>query len=109
MRRGGGGETFELEVPARVEYVRLVRMLVASLAASRRELDEDRLDDLRLAVSEACTLAGEGAGAAEGVDGRLVISCREEPDAFVVDLHDGPGERPLPESGSEWATLAATD
>ena len=57
MRRGGGGETVELEVPARVEYVRLVRMLVASLAASRRELDEDRLDALRLAVSEACTLA----------------------------------------------------
>jgi anti-sigma regulatory factor (Ser/Thr protein kinase) len=80
-------EPVELEVPARVEYVRLVRMVVASLAGSRRDLDGDRLDDLRLAVSEACVLT-----VAEGAAARLLVSCREEPDAFVVDVHDGPIE-----------------
>ena len=77
----------ELEVPGRVEFVRLVRMLVASLAGSRRDLDGDRLDDLRLAVSEACVLA-----VADGRLTRLVVSCSEEPDAFVVDVHGGPPE-----------------
>jgi anti-sigma regulatory factor (Ser/Thr protein kinase) len=78
----------ELEVPARPEYVRLVRMVVAALAGSRRDLDDDRLDDLRLAVSEACALAvGHGGG------DRLTVSCREEPDSFVVDVHDAPEDR----------------
>jgi anti-sigma regulatory factor (Ser/Thr protein kinase) len=77
----------EVEVPARVEYVRLVRMVVASLAGSRRDLDGDRVDDLRLAVSEACVLA-----VTDGEAARLLVSCREEPDSFVVDVHDGPRE-----------------
>lgn len=49
----------ELEVPARPEFVGLVRLVVATLAATRRELAEDRVDDLRLAVSEATTNAVE--------------------------------------------------
>lgn len=73
-----------LEVPARPEYVRLARMLVASLAASRQELDDDRVDDLRLAVSEACALAVEASG-----DGRMMITCREEADGLVVEVKDG--------------------
>ena len=81
------GGAVELEVPAGVEYVRLVRMVVASLAGARRDLDGDRLDDLRLAVSEACALV-VGRGSA----GRLAVSCREEPDAFVVDVFDGPDD-----------------
>jgi anti-sigma regulatory factor (Ser/Thr protein kinase) len=81
-------EPVVLEVPARAEYVRLVRLLVASLAASRPELDEDRADDLRLAVSEACALAVEAAG-----DRRMTITCREEADGLVVELRDGTVDR----------------
>jgi serine/threonine-protein kinase RsbW len=77
----------DLEVPARPEYVRLVRLVVGSLAASRRDLDDDRVEDLRLAVNEACTLAVSGAAA-----GRLRVVCSEEPDAFVVDVFDGPAD-----------------
>ena len=75
----------DLEVPARPEYVRLVRLVVGALAASRRDLDDDRVEDLRLAVSEACTLA-----VAEAPNGRLHVACTEDPDAFVVDVFDGP-------------------
>ncbi|HVM63890.1 MAG TPA: ATP-binding protein [Acidimicrobiales bacterium] len=75
----------DLEVPARPEYVRLVRLVVGSLAASRRDLDDDRVEDLRLAVNEACTLA-----VGETTDGRLRVVCSEEPDAFVVDVFEGP-------------------
>ena len=77
----------DLEVPARPEYVRLVRLVVGALAASRRDLDEERVADLRLAVNEACTLA-----VADAPTGRLHVACAEEPDAFVVDVFDGPDE-----------------
>jgi anti-sigma regulatory factor (Ser/Thr protein kinase) len=77
----------DLEVPARAEYVRLVRLVVGALAASRRDLDDDRVADLRLAVNEACTLA-----VADARDGRLRISCTEQPDAFLVDVVDGPDD-----------------
>jgi serine/threonine-protein kinase RsbW len=75
----------DLEVPARPEYVRLVRLVVGALAASRRDLDDERVADLRLAVNEACTLA-----VADAPDGRLHVTCSEDPDAFVVDVYDGP-------------------
>ena len=77
----------DLEVPARPEYVRLVRLVVGALAASRRDLDDDRVADLRLAISEACALLVNDEGDA---DARLHVACAEEPDAFVVDVFDGP-------------------
>jgi serine/threonine-protein kinase RsbW len=43
----------KLAVPARPEYVRLLRAVAASLAA-RLDFTYDRIEDLRLAVSEAC-------------------------------------------------------
>ena len=71
----------EFEVPALAEYVSLVRMVVSSLAASRREIDDELLDDLRVAVSEACTLA-----VGDDPERRLTVTCREEPGSFVVDV-----------------------
>lgn len=43
----------KLVVPAKPEYVRLLRAVAASLAA-RLDFTFDRIEDLRLAVSEAC-------------------------------------------------------
>ena len=53
------GEVVELEIPARPEYLALARLLVAAAVAGDPLFPEDRLDDLRLAVSEACTNAME--------------------------------------------------
>jgi anti-sigma regulatory factor (Ser/Thr protein kinase) len=79
-------EAVEIDVPARNEYLGLVRMMVSTLASSRREIDDDRLDDLTLAVSEACSIAV----AADDAPGRrLVVRCTEEPDSFTLDVHDG--------------------
>ena len=75
------------DVPARVEYVSLLRLLVSALAADRRDVDDEQLDDLRLALSEACTLVIDNAEPSS----RLVVSCVEEPDAWVLDVHDGGG------------------
>lgn len=55
----------ELEIPARAEFIAIARLVVASLATARRALADERIDDLKLAVSEACTNAIEAHGAAE--------------------------------------------
>ena len=49
----------ELDVPSSPEYIAIVRLVVASVASSRRALADERIDDLKLAVSEACTNAIE--------------------------------------------------
>ncbi|HEY2427760.1 MAG TPA: ATP-binding protein [Acidimicrobiales bacterium] len=80
----------QFDVPARVEYVGLLRMLVSSLAADRRDLDDEQIDDLRLAVSEACTLVVDNA--VDG-DARLIVGCQEEPDALILDVHEDGASR----------------
>ena len=93
------GEAVELEIPARPEYIALVRLVVSSLASGRRVLADERVDDLKLAVSEACTNAIEAHGAIE-VDERVRVRCLEGEDRFEVSIDDrGEGFDPsdLPE------------
>ena len=77
----------ELEIPARAEYVGLVRLVVSSLASGRRELAEERIDDLKLAVSEACTNAIE-AHHDVAVDERVLVRCAEADDRLEVSIRD---------------------
>ncbi|HEX2850811.1 MAG TPA: ATP-binding protein [Acidimicrobiales bacterium] len=89
----------ELEIPARAEYVALARLVVSSLASSRRDLPDDRVDDLKVAVSEACTNAIEAHRDA-GTDANIVLRCEEHDDVLVVAVEDrGAGFDPdsLPE------------
>jgi anti-sigma regulatory factor (Ser/Thr protein kinase) len=51
VERSGG---IQIDVPAQAGYLSVVRMLVHNLA-QRRDLDDERIEDLVLAVSEACT------------------------------------------------------
>ena len=77
----------ELAIPARAEYVGLVRLVVSSLASERRDLDDDRVDDLKLAVSEACTNAVEANGSAT-IGERVVVRCLEDDETFEVTIDD---------------------
>jgi len=52
-------DVVRLEVPALPEYLALVRMVVAGTARIDPLLDDERVDDLRVIVSEACTNAME--------------------------------------------------
>src|SRR5580704_16383064 len=94
----------ELEIPARPEYIAIARLVVSSVASSRRNLPDDRIDDLKLAVSEACTNAieayGWDAGAGEeGVSGdrdhrdeRVRILVQDDDEKLEVAVADnGPG------------------
>ena len=92
-------QVIELEIPARPEFVALARLVVSALASARRNLDDDRIDDLKVAVSEACTNAIEANGAAATQEG-VVVRCAEHDDRLEVRIQDrGTGFDPatLPE------------
>ncbi|MDP9388903.1 MAG: ATP-binding protein [Actinomycetota bacterium] len=82
-----GQAVIELEIPARPEYVGLARLVVSSLASSRRALADERVDDLKLAVSEACTNAIE-AHAVVDVDDRVMVRWSEGDDRLQVEVED---------------------
>lgn len=77
----------ELEIPALPEFVGIARMAVAALAGVRPGLDYDRVDDLRIVVSEACTSAIESFGTSDaGSPGRVRLRCEDGPDRLQVSI-----------------------
>jgi anti-sigma regulatory factor (Ser/Thr protein kinase) len=77
----------ELEIPALPEFVGIARMAVAALAGVRPGLDYDRVDDLRIVVSEACTSAIEHFGTSGSESpGRVRLSCEDGPDRLAVSI-----------------------
>ena len=89
----------ELEIPARAEFVAIARLVVSSFAATSFGLPDDRIDDLKIAVSEACTNAIE-AHTTLDTEERVLVRCSESRDHMEVTVEDrGPGFDPgiLPE------------
>lgn len=80
-------ELVRLEIPALPAFVGVARTVVAAVATSVPGIDDDRLEDLRIAVSEACTNAVE-AHQAMGKDQRVVLRCFIEPDMLKVRVED---------------------
>jgi serine/threonine-protein kinase RsbW len=81
------GEFVELEIPARPEFVALARLLVSAMASGHGGLADDRVDDLKLAVSEACTNAIEAHDAIE-TDERVIVRCRDDETGLEVEIED---------------------
>ncbi len=81
------GEVVELEIPARAEFVALARLVVSAIAASDSTLADERIDDLKLAVSEACTNAIEAHGAIE-TDERVLLRCSADGGTVEVSIED---------------------
>lgn len=80
----------ELALPARPEAIIIARMVVIALARERAVFDEDRIADVRLAVSEACTNAVE-AHLELGADEPIAIRCRVAPGRLQVRVRDHGG------------------
>ena len=81
----------ELDVPSSPEYIAIVRLVVASVASARRALADERIDDLKLAVSEACTNAIE-ANRSIRPSAPVHVEIWESPDRLEVTIEDnGPG------------------
>jgi serine/threonine-protein kinase RsbW len=99
-----GSQTVRLTIPAKAEYITLVRLALSGLSRLR-PLSEETLGDLKLAVTEACTNSvrhGYGGG-----EGTVDIVYELQPDRFVVEVaDDGPGfpavgDRPSEENLAE--------
>ena len=83
-----------LEIPPRLDYLAVVRLVVATAASLDPPLPESRLDDLRLAVTEACSNAIK-AHRPEAADQPVIVACHLDEDRFQVDIRDrGPGFDP---------------
>ncbi len=101
----GGGPTVRLTIPAKPEYITLVRLALSGLARLR-PLSEETLGDLKLAVTEACSNSVRH-GYGDAGEGTVEIVYELQPDRFVVEVaDDGPGfdargERPEGESLEE--------
>lgn len=84
------GAAVELFVPAQRELVSVVRLFVSSFVNNRRDIDLERVEDLRLAVSEACTNAME-AHESSGSTTSVVVRIEETADAVSVSITDHGG------------------
>jgi serine/threonine-protein kinase RsbW len=99
-----GIPTVRLTIPAKPEYITLVRLALSGLSRLR-PLSEETLGDMKLAVTEACTNSVRH-GYQDG-EGRVEILYELQPDRLVVEVaDDGPGfdasgDRPTEESLAE--------
>jgi serine/threonine-protein kinase RsbW len=82
--------TVRLTIPAKAEYITLVRLALSGVVGLR-SLDEETVGDLKLAVTEACSNAVRH-GYEEGTEGTVDVVYELTPDRLVVEVaDDGPG------------------
>lgn len=103
--------TVELRFSAQPEHVRTAR-LVAAAVARRAGVDEAVLDEVRLAVGEACTRA-VGLHRSNGISAPVRVALTEEEKSFSIEVGDEvpgsgggaagsvPGVRSTAEPGSQ--------
>lgn len=80
------GQIVELEVPSAPEYVSIVRQAVEGIAR-RMKFDELQIDDLKLAVGEACTNAVRH-GCCKGDYQHIAIRCIVMDDGLSVEIRN---------------------
>ncbi len=90
MRDSGAAE-MHLEVPARSVYVGVVRLALAALAR-QTGLEEEQIEDLRIAVSEAC--ANAVLSEDDGSDASIGVTWRAENGRVIVEVVDAQAPEP---------------
>src|SRR3954468_13951653 len=95
-------DVVELQVPADAAYVAVVRTATAGLAA-RLDLTLDRIEDLRIAIDEACTLLIRNPEQASDEHINCLFSLDES--ALTVDVTGPDVELPEP-TAYAWAVLS---
>lgn len=96
----------KVRIPAKADYVHVLRSVLTA-AAARAKLSVDEIEDLRLALGEACALligqSGDGSELQLEVttdDGRLDVVTR-------LDAPSRTRERPMPHQTVIWHILSA--
>ncbi len=84
------GRLVELQIPPRSDHLALVRLVVEGAARLGGPLPDGRVDDLRLAASEACTNALDAQQAAASEE-PIVIRVELDDDEVAVTITDHAG------------------
>jgi serine/threonine-protein kinase RsbW len=82
----GDARKVRLTIPAKAEYITLVRLALSGLSLLR-PLDDETLGDLKLAVTEACSNSIRHAYR-DGREGAVQVSYELYPDRLVVEVSD---------------------
>ncbi len=86
MRDPSSDPELDIQFPAKPEYVRSVRHVVAALARLHG-VSEDLVEEIKLAVSEACTIAvAANAGGTEEEPVQVLAS--SDDDSIVIEVLD---------------------
>jgi serine/threonine-protein kinase RsbW len=95
---GSEDRRVRLTIPARAEYITLGRLALTAISRVR-PLSDETLNDLKLALTEACTNSVRHAYS-EGRAGTVEIVYQLEPDRLVVEVvDDGQGFEPVELAG----------
>jgi len=77
----------DLRIPSLPEFVAVARLTVAAVAC-RMDFSYDAVDDIKVAVGEACTNAIEHASAEAENREDIELCCWVNPDALVIEITD---------------------
>lgn len=80
------GQIVELEIPSSPEYVSIVRHAVEGIAR-RMDFDDVQIEDLKLAVGEACTNAVRHGCAKDGLQ-HIAVRCMVLSDGLSVEIRN---------------------
>lgn len=110
------GAVVELEIPARPEFVGIARMAVAAFAAARPGFTDEKIEDLNIVVSEACSSVIESFAAtdpddADGDRPGLYLRCEDDDRGLEIRIAApvGAGDAAFGSSRSDAAPRAAED
>jgi serine/threonine-protein kinase RsbW len=84
--RADGMRSIQLRIPAKPEYITLCRLALSGLA-QLREIGEDTMADLKLALTEAVSNSVRHAYVDEG-DGHVDITYKLLPDRLAIEVVD---------------------
>lgn len=88
------GEVVELEIPSAPEYVSIVRQAVAGIA-QRMPFGAGQIEDLKIAVGEACTNAIKHGCPGEAAN-HVIVRCMVHDDGLRVEVRNSITNCPSP-------------
>lgn len=97
--------TVVLKIPCQVEYIGVARLVILGVA-SRKPFSYDEVEDLRLAVGEACTTAIDRAQATNRLESEITISCCMEDNKLTINVTD---DVPVPKAVTASAPAATAE
>jgi serine/threonine-protein kinase RsbW len=85
----------ELRIPCRAEWVALARLAVAAVA-NRLQLSIEDIEDVKLAVAEACTAVIQHENHGEFIE----LTCESFSDSLRIRVHDAGRHMPRLDTGT---------